>query len=112
MLTPLLNGSYKNHMEQANHDLGVPVKWVQTKAPFDTKDNVLVGFKHVGWREEELVNAYGVGAIIVTINVTDIPLVEKFDKIELGEERYTLAEVFPIYITGEQVFWKSIVQGK
>lgn len=91
--------------------LGVPAVWTQTKDPKATQD-VLVGFKTASWRDEELINAYGIGAKVFTIKVSDIPVIEKFDRIEINGERYTIDSVMPVHLNGVQIFHKAIVRGK
>ena len=98
---------YENNIDL----LGVPATWTQTKAPMATAD-VLVGFKSATWRDEELINAYGIGAKVFTIKVSDIPVVEKFDRITIGDERYTIDSVMPVYLNGTKIFHKAVVRGK
>jgi len=91
--------------------LGVPATWTQTKDPKATKD-VVVGFKSASWRDEELINAYGIGAKVLTIKVSDIPVMEKFDRITIGGEKYTIDSVMPVHLNGVQIFHKAVVRGK
>ena len=91
--------------------LGVPAVWEQTKDPQATKD-VVVGFKSATWRDEELINAYGIGAKVFTVKVSDIPVIEKFDRITIAGERYTIDSVMPVHLNGVQIFHKCIVKGK
>lgn len=111
MLNPLDREKIKSAVEGVVDLLGVPVTWTQTEDPYDTKD-VVAGFKSVSWRDEELVNAFGVGAKVFTIKVEDIAVVKKFDKLVVLGERYTINSVMPVHLNGELVFWKAIVRGK
>jgi len=107
--------SLHQSIRQAQYDafdqLAVPVTWTQTKAPNATKD-ISVGFKSLGWRDQELINAYGIGAKIFTIKVSDVPDVQKFDVITLDGERYTIESVMPAHVGGLHVYHKVIVKGK
>jgi len=91
--------------------LGVPMTWTQAKAPNATAD-IVAGFKSASWRDEELINAYGIGAKIFTVKVSDIAFIEKFDRMTVGTDKYTIDSVMPVYLNGVRLFWKAIVRGK
>ena len=91
--------------------LGVPALWEQTKAPNASKP-VIVGFKTVTYKDEELINAFGIGAKVLTVKVKDIAQVAKFDRFTIHGERYTIDEVMPVHLNGVLLFWKCFVKGK
>jgi len=49
---------------------------------------------------------------VFTVKVKDIALIEKFDRIEIMGERYTIDAVFPVHVNGVHVFHKLFVKGK
>ena len=92
--------------------LGVPAVWSQAKAPEATA-NITVGFKTAGKDDEEIVNAYGMGAKIITlIDGTTSPAPLKFDRIEIDNEVYTLGAVMPIHLNGTVIGHKAIARGE
>lgn len=111
MLPAAQRSKIRGAMEMVCEQLGVPAVWEQTKPPQATV-NCTVGFKTIGVRDEELVNAYGVGGKVITIKAVDVPHVEKFDRLTIMNERYTVDAAAPIHINGELVFWKAFVKGK
>ena len=98
-------------MESTVEMLGVPATWTQTKDPQATAD-VVVGFKTASWRDEELINAYGIGAKVFTVKVADIAVIEKFDRFVVKSEKYTVDSVMPVYLNGVHLFHKCIIRGK
>jgi len=106
-----LHQSIKQAQYEAFDQLAVPVTWTQTKAPNATKD-ISVGFKSLGWRDQQLINAYGIGAKIFTIKVEDVADVVKFDVITLNGEKYTIESVMPAYVGSIHCFHKVIVKGR
>ncbi|RLC00592.1 MAG: hypothetical protein DRH90_18120 [Deltaproteobacteria bacterium] len=106
-----LHQSIKDAQYDAFDRLSVGVTWTQAKAPNATKD-IRVGFKSLGWRDQELINAYGIGAKIFTVKVDDIPVIDKFDKITLNGEAYTVNSVMPAYVGDMHTYHKVIVNGK
>lgn len=90
--------------------LGTPGTWEQTKAPNATAQ-IVVGIKTASWKDEELVNAYGINARVFTIKAKDVAKLEKFDVIKVGNEKYTMDAAIPVYVNGVVVFWKGVVRG-
>ncbi len=111
MLNAADRAKFIGSQEQLVDLLGVPAVWTQTKAPKATK-SVVVGFKTASWQDQELINAYGIGAKVFTVKVSDIPVIEKFDRIEVSGERYTIDAVFPMHVNGVVVFHKCMVKGR
>lgn len=96
---------------QTLHTLGTPGTWRQAKAPHATV-NCVVGMRTVGWRDQELANAYGVDTRIFTLDAAEIAHLEKFDRIEIGNEIYTMDDAIPVYVNGQLIFWKGISKGQ
>lgn len=100
----------RSGMEQTLDLLGVPGTWTEAKPPNSTA-SVTVGVKTVSWRDEELVNAYGINARVFTMKATQVATLKKFDTIQIGNERYTMDAAVPVYINNTLVFWKGICRG-
>ena len=111
MLSQADRDKFQAAVEEVINTLGVPVTWTQTKDPGATAD-VVVGFKSATWRDEELINSYGIGAKVFTVKVSDIPVIEKFDRITMTNEKYTVDSVMPVFINGIHLFHKCVVRGK
>jgi hypothetical protein len=90
--------------------LGVPAQWQQTKAPRATK-SATVGFKTAGWKDEIIVNSYGINARILTVKARDISNVVKFDTFTIGGEVMTVASASHVYLNGDHIFTKVICKG-
>lgn len=96
---------------QAFDLLSSPSAWTQAKAPHATK-NVQVGIRTLGFRDTELINSYGIEAVIITMKYKDVPGIEKFDKLDINGSRYTVQQVFPAMLNAEQLFSKMIAKGR
>lgn len=69
----------------------------------------------VGWRtstDEELINAFGVGVKVATVKQSDVPVVKKMDRIRVMDDRYTVDEVFPVYLNDLLIGWRCVIRGK
>ncbi len=104
--------------EKVIDDLGVPAIWKQTKGSAATK-KVVIGFKTVSWKDEELINAFGIGAKVFTVKVSDIADIKKFDRFVITDETYTIEietytidSVMPVHLNGIHIFHKCYVKGK
>ncbi len=111
MFTPAEQAKLKAAQLQAFAQLSIPATWTQTKAPKATKA-ISVGFKTAGFKDEIIVNSYGVGAKIITMKQSYVPGMAKFDRITVGTERYTADAVHPVHLGSEVLFWKIIVKGR
>ena len=98
---------FRKAYEHAIDTLGVPAT-INTVAG-DTY-NCTIGWKTT--RDEELINAYGVGVKIATIKQSDVDVLKKMDRILVMEDRYTIDEVFPVYLNDLQVGWRCVIRGK
>ena len=98
---------FKTAYEHAIDTLGVPASVVTVAG--DTY-NCTIGWKTT--RDEELINAYGMGVQIATIKFSDVAELKKLDGIRVNSDRYTIDEVFPVYLNDIQVGWRCVIRGK
>lgn len=61
---------------------------------------------------DELINAYGVNVKVITVLVSDVPVLEKLDRIALDGERHTIDDVRVNRINDLNVSHVCIVRGK
>ena len=94
--------------EMAIETLGVPA----VIESVETGDAVqcIVGFKTSN--SEELIAAYGVGVKVVTVKESDVAVVKKMDRVLVQSDRYTINEVFPVYLNDLLVGWRCVIRGK
>lgn len=112
MLTQPLTDDIKKSFNLAIDMLGVPSTWTQAKPPNSTATPT-IGFRTAGINDAEVINAYGIGAKIVTMKVDDFTVApEKFDEILVLAERYTLDAVNPIHLNGAVIGYKAFIRGK
>ena len=93
--------------------LGSPCHYVNVKSS-NTLD-IVAGFKTAGVRDEAIVNAYGVGAKIITVKASDFTTPpEKFDTFQFdgNNETYKADTVNPKHIGAEVVFYTIYIKGK
>jgi hypothetical protein len=92
--------------------LSTPAVWTQAKPPNATR-NISVGIKTAGPRDEAIVAAYGVNALIFTLKASDFTTPpEQFDQITIAGETYVLAAVHPARVGGVIQHFKGYVRGK
>jgi hypothetical protein len=94
--------------EQTIELLGVPAT-VQSVSE-DTSVDCVVGFKTS--QDEDLIAAYGVGVKVVTVRSSDVPVIRKMDRVFVQSDRYTINEVFPVYLNDLLVGWRCVIRGK
>lgn len=112
MLGAVDYGNVKGSFEQVIELLGSPCIWTQAKPPHATK-TVRAGFRTAGAQDAEVVNAYGIGAKIITLKAADFTVPpEKFDKLQFNAERYTADSVQPIHLNAAVVGWKIYARGQ
>lgn len=112
----MLNAAVRNSMRAAHElaisSLGSPVTYRPVAGgSFD----IVVGFKTVGVNDVELVNAYGIGAKIITVRQIDLPVQpKKFDVIEISGtgEKLTASTVSDVHLNGELIAYKLSTAGK
>jgi hypothetical protein len=104
----MLNQSMKIAWGKAYRDsinaLGVPAtvmpKHVECTVGFKTSTDV------------DIINAWGVGSKIITIQVADVPDLEKLDRVMIENERYTIEQVSPIHLNEILIAWRGVVRGQ
>ena len=69
-----------------------------------------VGFKTS--TDVDIINSWGVGSKIVTIQVADVPDLEKLDRVMIENERYTIEQVSPIHLNNMLIAWRGVVRGQ
>lgn len=114
MLDKSIRAAFIQNTELVIDCLGVPITWTQTKKPNTTK-TVRAGFKTAGLKDTEVVNAYGLGAKIIVFKASDFGAVipEKFDTVQVHDQRYTLDTVDPKHdLDGNVAFYYTYVKGK
>lgn len=101
----------KRNFEGAVAMLGVTATWSRAKAPTPTKQLVL-GFKTAGVKDTEIVNAYGINAVVLTVRAMDVTVApEKFDTFTVNGVRHTADAVHPVNLNGTVIGWKVYVRG-
>ena len=88
--------------------LGVPAT-IQSVTEGTAVDCV-VGFKTS--QDEDLIAAYGIGVKVVTVKERDVAVVKKMDRVLVQSDRYTINEVFPVYLNDLLVGWRCVIRGK
>ena len=83
---------------------------VEIAKPPHTVIPVNVGFRHAGATDTEVVNAYGMNAVIITFKAADITPA-KFDELTVDGKRFTLDAVHPIHVNGDLLFFKAYAKG-
>lgn len=111
MLEQSLFDDVKGSFELAINTLGVPASW--STADGSNTGTPIIGFRTAGLNDTEVINAYGIGAKIVTMKFADFPVApKKFDKIIVGLEHYTLDAVNPVHLNGVVIGYKGYIRGK
>ena len=90
------------------------IKLLGTDATFKAKP-IKLGFKTAGSKDKdaEVVNSYGVGAKIITIDIDTITVTpKKYDYAHIKSNKYVFEYVHPIYLGGDLVGYKVFVKGK
>jgi hypothetical protein len=103
--------SIKSSFERAVADLGVPASWERAKVE-GSAARLTVGFRTAGVKDEAIVNAYGINAVIMTVLASEalVPP-EKFDSFIVQGVRHTADAVHPVNLNGEVIGWKVYVRG-
>lgn len=103
--------SIRSSFERTIADLGVPASWERAKAG-GAAATVTVGFRTAGVRDEAIVNAYGINAVIMTMRASEAPVPpEKFDSFVVHGVRHTADAVHPVNLNGDVIGWKIYVRG-
>jgi len=112
MLGAALFSSMKSQYNFTIDTLGTPMQWVHVKSGLTKTVNA--GMKIAGDNDAALVQAYGVGARIITVKAidfsTDKP--EKFDKFVSGAETYIAEAVHPVHLNAEVIGYRVYIKGR
>jgi hypothetical protein len=95
--------------------LGSTAKYTQTKAPAKPPMTMKVLISHPSYKDEALVNAYGIDVTILTFaHGTDFQAVhpEKFDSVVIMGKRYVFDFVHPVVVEDTYVGWTCYSKGK
>jgi hypothetical protein len=106
MLSNALKGTWHKLYRDTIDALGVPAT-VYPKSGDAVE--CIVGFKTSS--DVDVINSWGVGSKIVTVQVADVAHLEKLDRVQIGTERYTLDSVAPVHLNDVLVGWRGIVRG-
>lgn len=84
-----------------------------TRAGEASGTSYMVGFKTASLDDTEVINAYGIGAKIITFKADDFTTTPpaKFDALAVHGERYTLDAVQPLHLGAEIIFYKAYAKG-
>lgn len=94
--------------------LGIPASLHYTKVPADVHPLPKIGFATVSKQDDAIINAYGVGARIITIKASDVTRAPiKFDRVQVGSEFYTIDTVTDVHLpgTGSIVGYRCFCKG-
>lgn len=92
--------------DQVINLIGLPATFTQVKPPNSTA-SFNVGFRTAKSDESEIINTYGVGTVIITGSAGDFPVPpQKFDKITIGAENYTVHTALPVHLGNVLIGWK------
>jgi len=112
MLTTALFATMKAQYERTIDTLGATMIWTQAKPPNNNKA-IVAGMKIASDQDTALVQAYGVGARVITVKASDFPVApEKFDRLVCGTEAYTAEAVHPVHLNAALVGYKIFVKGR
>ena len=106
MLSAGIKNTWQKLYQETINTLGVPAT-VHPKSGDAVE--CIVGFKTS--TDVDIINAWGVGSKIITVQVADVAQLEKLDRIQIGAERYTLDSVTPVHLNDVLVGWRGIVRG-
>jgi len=92
-------------------ELGVPAVHVATD-PAGTRTSIpRVGFATVRKDNETIINALGIDAKVITVDISDIVSVDKFDVFEIGTEHYVAHTVHKIHMGTDVIGFKVFAKG-
>ena len=109
----MFTASLRNALESAYinaFDMMAQPGSIEQAAPPHTITQVSVGFKYAGNNDQEIINAYGIGAAILTFKASQVTPA-KFDEVTIDGKKHVLDAVHPIHINGDLVFYRGIAKG-
>ena len=107
MLSAGVRNTWAKFYRQSIDALGVPATVHPTDGPVA---NCTIGFKTSS--DVDIINAWGVGSKVLTIQTLDVPVLKKLDRVVVEGERYTLDSVTPIHLNNMHIAWRCIVRGQ
>jgi hypothetical protein len=112
VLSSALYATYKAQYERVIDTLGVSAVFKHTAT--GVTSNIVCGSRIAGDKDDAIVNAYGIGALIFTLKALDFtatpPL--KFDLLTIGSETYVIDHVSPVHLNGSVFGYRCFVRGK
>jgi hypothetical protein len=102
----------RGEYEKLIDTLGIPLTWESAKQ--GSTAAIVAGMRIASDQSDAIVNAYGVGARIITLKASSFPTTqpEKFDKFKTGSEVYVADTVVPVHLNNELVGYRVYVRGK
>ena len=93
------------------YSLGSPAVWRKATDPSVTAQ-ITVGIKTAGPKDSTVVQAYGINARIITMDVAQFPVPpEKFDTVTVNGEDIVLETVHKIMISAGVEFYRAYARG-
>jgi hypothetical protein len=113
MLGSQLFATYKSEYERVIDTLGVQAVWARPSASVAGK-TVTVGSRIAADKDDAIVNAYGIGALIFTFKAIDFPVGPplKFDTLTIGTETHVIDHVSPVHMNGSIFGYRCYARGK
>lgn len=110
MMGQAIRQAFKASFDATIDTVGVP-------AVFETADGgsthaLTVGHKTAGLRDEPIINAYGIDAVVISIKADDLPAApKKFDRLTIAGTINVLHDVREVNLGGVVIGWKCYVRG-
>ena len=93
------------------YSLGSPAVWRKATDPSVTAQ-ITVGIKTAGPKDSTVVQAYGINARIITMDVAQFPVPpEKFDTVTVNGEDIVLETVHRIMLNASVSFYRAYARG-
>jgi hypothetical protein len=113
MLGGALLSTVKSQYERTIDMLGVAATWTKANTPASTAA-ITIGSRIASDKDDAILNAYGIGALIFTLKATDFPVnpPTKFDTLKIGGEVYVIDHVSPVHMNGQVFGYRCYSRGK
>jgi hypothetical protein len=108
-----LFATYKSEYERVIDTLGVQVVWARPSASISGK-KITAGSRIAADKDDAIINAYGIGALIFTLKSLDFPSGPplKFDTLTIGTETHVIDHVSPVHMNGSIFGYRCYARGK
>lgn len=83
---------------------------IEKATPPHTVTTIKVGHAIAGADDTEVINAYGIGSVILTFDAIEVTP-EKFDQVTVGANKLTIDAVKPVKINDEIIFYRAFTKG-